>query len=75
MPEKKTRLVKNYRRLLKKKNTSESGFNQLEHKLSKDVHETEEGLGIEEEEETVEESYLGMEEELVHEDNPEKEDE
>lgn len=75
MPENKAKYVKRYERLLKKGNTTEKEFDEAERKLSEDVHENKEGLEIDEEEEAGEEAYPEIEEELVHEDNPDKEDE
>jgi len=74
MPENKAKLVKKYERLLKKPDAKESEFDETDRKLSEDVHESEEGLGIEKEEEAGEEAYPEIEEELEHEDNPDKED-
>ncbi len=75
MLQNKSKYVKKYSRLLRKKNTTEAELGEVDRKLSEDVHENEEGLGIDEEEEKVEESYLGIGEEIEHEDNPDKEDE
>lgn len=74
MPENKAKLVKKYESLLKKPDAKESEFDETERKLSEDVHESEEGLNIEKEEEAGEEAYPEIEEELEHEDNPNKED-
>lgn len=74
MPANKAKLVKKYERLLKKKDVKESEFEEADRKLSEDARESEEGLGIEEEEEVGEEAYPEIDEELKHEDNPDKED-
>ncbi len=75
MSENKANLVKKYGKLLGKKDATVAEFDEAERKLSEDVHESKEGLGIEKEEEAGEEAYPEIEEELEHEDNPEKEDE
>lgn len=74
MPENKAKLVKKYESLLKKPDAKESELDEAERKLSEDVHESKEGLDIEKEEEAGEEAYPEIEEELEHEDNPDKED-
>lgn len=75
MSENKAKFVKNYERLLKKKDATETELDEAERKLSEDTHESEEGLDIEGEEEKGEEAYPEIKEELEHEDNPDKEDE
>lgn len=71
----KTKSIKKYERLLRKPDAKESKLNEADRELSEDARESQEGLGIEEEEEAGEEAYPEIEEELVHEDNPDKEDE
>ena len=75
MPENKAKYVKKYERLLRKPNASEAELDEADRKLSEDAHESEEGLGIEEEEEKGEEAYPEIADEIEHEDNPDKEDE
>ena len=75
MPENKAKYVKKYERLIKKTNATDAELNEAERKLSEDVHESEEGLDIEGEEEKGEEAYPEIGEELEHEDNPDKENE
>lgn len=75
MPENKAKYVKKYEKLLKKKDATETELDEADRKLSEDVHEHQEGLDIEEEEEAGEEPSPEVEFELGHEDNPEKEDE
>lgn len=75
MAENKAKLVKKYERLIKKPNAKQSELDEADRKLSEEKHDSEEGLGIEEEEETGNEAYPELEEELEHEDNPDKEDE
>lgn len=74
MPENKAKLVKKYERLLRKKDTKDSELDEADRKLSGDAHDSQEGLDIESEEEAGEEAYPEIEEELGHEDNPDKED-
>lgn len=74
MSENKAKLVKKYERLIKKKNASEEELKNVDHELSGEKHDSEEVLGIDEEEETGEEAYPEIEEELKHEDS-DKEDE
>lgn len=74
MAKNKAKLVKKYESLLKKPDAKESEFGEAERKLSGDAHESEEGLSIEKEEEAGEEAYPEIEEELEHEDNPDKEE-
>ena len=74
MPVSKAKYVKKYERLLKKKDVKESELNEADRKLSEDAHESDEGLGIEAEEDAGEEPYPEIEEALEHEDNPDKED-
>ncbi len=73
MPENKAKFVKKYERLLKK-GAKGSEFDEAERKLSEGTKESEEGLGIEEEEEAGEEAYPEIEAEMWHEDEPSKED-
>lgn len=75
MPGNKAKFMKNYGRLLKEKDAKNSEFGEAEKQLSEDTHESEEGLGIDEEETAVEETYPEIAEDLVNEDSPEKEDE
>ena len=75
MPRGKAKFVKKYESLLKKKDVKESEFVEADRKLSEDTKESEEGLEIEEEEEAGEEAYPEIDENLGHEDNPDKEDE
>ena len=75
MSNNKAKSVKKYERLLKKGNVKESELNEADRKLSEDSRESQEGLGIEEEEEAGEEAYSEIGEELGHEDNPDKENE
>ena len=74
MPENKGKFIKKYERLIKK-GADDPKFDETERKLSEDTHENEEGLGIDEEEETGQEAYPELEESIEHEDNPDKEDE
>ena len=75
MPENKGRFIKKYERLVKKPDAKDSDFDEADRKLSGDVHENEEGLGIEEDEETGQEAYPELEADIEHEVSPDKEDE
>ena len=75
MPENKGKYTKKYERLIRKPDTIGKQLNEAERKLSEDAHENEESLGIDEEEETGDEAYHELENEIEHEDNPDKEDE
>ena len=75
MPSGKAKFVKKYERLLRKPHAKGSELDEAESKLSEDPKESEEGLDIEGDEEKGEEAYPEIEEELGHEDNPDKEDE
>ncbi len=74
MPENKSRYVKKYVKLLKKGSSNQKELDEADRKLSEDVHENEEGLGIDSEEEKGEEAYPEIELDMEHEDNPDKED-
>lgn len=70
MPQDKEELVKKYKQMLKKQDDfTEEEFEEIEHKLSEEIDEATEGLGIEKEEEAGEEPYPEIEEELKREDN------
>ncbi len=75
MANNKAKSIKKYGRLLRKPDAKESELNEADRELSEDARESQEGLGIEEEEKAGEEAYPEIEEELGHEDNPDKEDE
>ena len=69
----KSKFVKKHGRLLKKPDAKKSEFSEAEHKLNKELHENEEGLGIDKEEESEEEAYPEIDENLWGEDSPDKE--
>ncbi len=64
----KEKLVKRYERLIKNPNSKETYLDEANRKLSEDVRESDEGLGIEDEEEAGEEPSPEIEEELTRED-------
>jgi hypothetical protein len=70
----KSKLVNKYEKAIVKEDTKESELNELDNELSEDAKESQEGLGIEEEEEAGQEPYPEIEAELEHDDNPDKED-
>lgn len=76
MPSDKGKILKKYEGLISKQDeVSEDKFQEVEHQLSEEAHETSEGLGIEKEEDAGEEAYPEIKHELEHDDNPDKEDE
>ena len=77
MPKKKSRALRKLERKIVKQNDEQEAksIDDVETEVSKYPKESEEGLGIEEEEEKVQEPYPEIEKDLEHEDNPEKSDE
>ncbi|MBI2084215.1 MAG: hypothetical protein HYT70_01195 [Candidatus Aenigmarchaeota archaeon] len=58
MPENKGKLLKEYEKMIREPGKyTEEQFQEIEKELSEDVHETSEGLGIEDEEKKGEEAY------------------
>lgn len=67
MAKNKGKFVKKYQRLLKDPKSKESDLNEAERKLSEDTSESDEGLGIEEDEAAGEEAYPEIEEAIKEE--------
>lgn len=76
MPSNKGKLLKKYAGMINKQNeVGEDKFQEVEKELSEESHETSEGLEIEEDENSGQEAYPEIEEELKDPDEPKDEDE